>query len=206
LLKQKWENPIIKRLTANGKHIKIYNGAGNVWEVDDQIRKKFKPPDVVSTFVWVVSLFEMFTWLWRLAKGVAELLSKLLLCCWPTDVAVLTSGIGGGNSTSTSSSSFVPVREGNWRQPKSITATTTATTTTTPCAVKLLSSQHNTDLKLVPWRETSSWRAWWDHRQLFPVLDPIRLSWWIRRSLYCPSLRLSWPAAANEKSTKNTHT
>lgn len=44
LLKQKWENPIIKRLTANGKHIKIYNGAGNVWEVDDQIRKKFKPP------------------------------------------------------------------------------------------------------------------------------------------------------------------
>jgi hypothetical protein len=115
-----------------------------VWEVDDQIRKKFKPPDVVSTFVWVVSLFEMFTWLWRLAKGVAELLSKLLLCCWPTDVAVLTSGIGGGNSTSTSSSSFVPVREGNWRQTKSITATTTATTTTTPCAVKLLSSQHNT--------------------------------------------------------------
>jgi hypothetical protein len=32
-------------------NISKYNGAGNVWEVDDQIRKKFKPPDVVSTFV-----------------------------------------------------------------------------------------------------------------------------------------------------------
>ena len=56
----------------------------------------------------------MRTWLWRLlAKGVAELLSVLLLC-WAADVAVLTSGMGGGNSTSTSSSSLVPERD--WKK------------------------------------------------------------------------------------------
>ena len=155
------------------------------------------------------------TWLWRLAKGVTELLSVLLLCCWPTDVAVLTSGIGGGNSTSTSSSSFVPgktnkknqnnLKKKKKKKKKKHFFGRGSILFLFNFFFLNLTVKFRTDLKLVPWRETSSWRVCWHQRQLFPVLDLIRLSWWIRRSLYCPFLRLSWPAAANEKLTTNKH-